>query len=288
MTSDADFQQKIMDELDRTGYPTELVAASMMQQRGWGVIHNPSYLVGDQPREFDIRAYRSWRVTHGTGSFTIGVYLIVECKKSKHPWVFFTSPREEDEVDPAHLIKSRSMPAHILWSDQQDRPPIVSDSFMRAQHHYFQRQRWARTYYEPFKHQETASHSSLLYGAVLSAIDAALFHYYDRSLVLQRHQAIYYPIIVFSGNLFEAEVDAAKKIQLRRAQHIQLLHHRIEPASANDRWSERSGSRLHVFLVDVVHEDYLGEFLTLVEHDHDVLAAELQGPLGQGKLEPHI
>jgi hypothetical protein len=85
-------ETKILQELQKTGYPTEIVSASLMQWRGWGVIHNPTYLDDseDRSREFDIRAYKSFDFEDGR--FSIGVYLITECKKSEKPWVFFMTP----------------------------------------------------------------------------------------------------------------------------------------------------------------------------------------------------
>jgi len=37
-------EEKILKELEKTGYPTEIVCASVMQSRGWAVVHSPSYL----------------------------------------------------------------------------------------------------------------------------------------------------------------------------------------------------------------------------------------------------
>ena len=62
-------EENIISELQKTGYPTEIVGASIMQQRGWGVLHNPSYLDDreGQSREFDIQAFREWRMEVGLG-----------------------------------------------------------------------------------------------------------------------------------------------------------------------------------------------------------------------------
>ena len=135
MSDDQPLENKILEELRKTGYPTEIVTASIMQNRGWGVLHNPSYLddIELRSREFDVRAYRQWRVEalpEATNSLTIGVYLVCESKKSEKPWVFFTTPEEYSSIRNVRRIKQRSKIEHLFWSSLVGQEPSMTNYYL--------------------------------------------------------------------------------------------------------------------------------------------------------------
>jgi hypothetical protein len=94
-------EKDILHELEKTGYPTEVVSSSILQQHGWGVTHNPSYrddLEGGN-REYDIRVYKSWKYSISKeDNKPLDVFLLIECKKSEQPWVFFTTTESHSSV----------------------------------------------------------------------------------------------------------------------------------------------------------------------------------------------
>lgn len=55
-------EESILEELERTGFPTEIVAARTIERCGWSTILNPLYIDPREKvsREFDIRAYKFW------------------------------------------------------------------------------------------------------------------------------------------------------------------------------------------------------------------------------------
>jgi hypothetical protein len=57
-------EKKILEDMEKTGYPTEIMSASIMQGRGWEVTHKPSYWDEDErkSREFDIIAFRGKKI----------------------------------------------------------------------------------------------------------------------------------------------------------------------------------------------------------------------------------
>lgn len=254
-------EDKILEELVRTGYPTEIVTASVMQARSWSVFHNPSYLDDREgvSREFDIRAYRQI----SKDNRTVGIYLITECKKSEKPWVFFTTPANyPGDARLGTLIQWR-MTKSQAFTDWYHSESIIPDNDLRSFHHYFSEPRLARTFHQPFKGTEKSEHSQMIYSAVMSAVKATLF-------LCSQHPAdnwlgVYYPVVVFSGDLFEAQVGPSKEINLSRSQSLQLSFTYIGPRSE---W----GASEFTFIVDVVHEDYLDEFLKMIETEHERIA----------------
>src|SRR2546425_7649749 len=99
-------EQKIRDHIQKSGYPTEIISSSIMQQRGWTVIHSPSYWDDSErkSREFDILANRDIIVQQ----LTVRIFLISECKKSDNPWAFFMTPKIHSELKPEELIKTKT------------------------------------------------------------------------------------------------------------------------------------------------------------------------------------
>ena len=131
-------EDKILQEIDKTGYPTEIVCASAMQNRGWAVVHSPSYLddLENRSREFDIRAYRTKRQDVRGHNYSVGIYLMTECKKSEKPWVFFTTPERYLE-EPIGQVIHWSLGKRQAFTDRENSHAFISDNVLRGFHHYF-------------------------------------------------------------------------------------------------------------------------------------------------------
>ena len=276
MTDKTSLEQKVLDELQKTGYPTEIISASVMQRRNWGIIHNPSYLDDSEgrSREFDIRAYQQRVFTLSDKKYSVGMFLITECKKSEKPWVFFTTLEKHNYSRLGKFIKWSMASRQVFSSDYSSNAMILDDE-LRKFHHYFQQKHVARTFHEPFKGQEKSSHTSMIYSAVMSSIKATLFHLNEVSS--QSALIVYYPLIVFSGDLFEARVGSAKDIKLFPVNYIQLSFNYI--TRHESRQSDWAREIPHNFIVDIVQENYLEKFLEVIEFEHELLASHLEKAL---------
>jgi hypothetical protein len=262
-------EQSILDDLYKTGYPTEVVSASILQRRDWHVVHNPSYWDEEegQSREFDISAYRNWKTNNE--QLTIGIYLIVECKKSEKPWVFFTTPEKHDYSRLGAILKWRLAKSQI-FTDYEHADSLISDDYLRQQHHYFRCARLARTFHEPWKNQERAEHSQMIYSAVMSTVKATRFH--QKGPPIAGLLQMYYPLVIFDGNLFEASVEPDKTIDLQATSHVQLSFSYIP---ADRQRQDSAWGNVRRFIVDIVRESYLADYVTIIENEHEALAANL-------------
>jgi hypothetical protein len=271
MSGTNELEKMILDELQKTGYPTEISSASVMQKNEWSILHNPSFWDKEekQSREFDIRAYKDWK--NPTEDTNIGVFLITECKKSDKPWVFFTT--NEDPLDSriGKYIKVRSTIRNMFTNmESNENESVISDDELRTIHHYFKMPRKARAYFEPLKQNEKSGHSPMIYTAVMSTIKATLFHYSERAY--GKWTNIYYPLIIYNGNLFDACVKPDKTIDLIPALHIQLAFNYIhnEPSAQSSIWSLQKR-----FIVDIIQESYLEQFLKIIEDEHKIIASKV-------------
>lgn len=85
---------KVLEWLDKTGYPLELRAGRACEEAGWGVSYSSWYTDSQtaKPRELDVLAV-TW--THNTAGHTVGFGFCIECKSSPDkPWVGFHSGGE--------------------------------------------------------------------------------------------------------------------------------------------------------------------------------------------------
>lgn len=279
MGTSESLEAKIRAELRKTGFPTEITSARVMETYGWGVLHSPSYLddVERRSREFDLRAYQKWAV-HQAGdsdTFDVLVYLIVECKRSDKPWVFFTTPQSHDAETEALLIRTR-VSSPIFWSNMANTPSLIPFEELCDTHHYFMASRRARTYYEPLKGQEQADHGQAIYPAIMSATKATLFH---QGTMPPLPLMIFYPLVIFNGLMFDAHVVTDDDIELQPVEYIQVAHHYIEPPNPRD---GNNHPRQHDFIVDVVTPNYLRSYLMQLEREHQEIARRLHEPFAKG------
>lgn len=263
----ASLEDKIRADLAKTGFPTEILTAAVMESRGWGVVHNPSYLddVEGRSREFDLRAYKKSEKAIGSTNYSAAIYLVTECKKSEKPWVFFTSIEKHLSTRLGSVIKWR-LSGKQMFTDRVNDKSVVSDGDLREWHHYFREPRLARTFHQPFRTEK--EHSQMIYSAVMSVVKATMF------LTRQPHNAInwlrmFYPLIVFSGDLFEAQVQPDKEINLIRSKHLQLSFSYMTPGQQ----TQISGQVENEFVIDIVNEDHLNDFLKAIEKELEDIAA---------------
>lgn len=273
MTEEKSKEQKIIEELQKTGFPTEIVAADVLSQNGYGVLHNPSYLddVQKSSREFDLRAYRAWTVFQDSPTWGISIYLCVECKKSDKPWVFFMSPEDYHllnfmgEPQEIHTDKRTLLAIGGMTGNSSVEKAAISLTGLelREHHHYYQKSHRARTYYEPMKGRDHNSVGQLIYTAVMSCTKAVLFSSSEKQL--SRQVKFFYPIVIFSGDMYEAHIGPDKTLSLAKSDYVQLSHYYL---SGTEKRSPLNPQR---FIVDIVSESYLPQFLQTIEQEAEAL-----------------
>lgn len=276
-------EEKIVEELQKTGFPTEIVSATVLEQHGWTVIHNPPYLDPNEKinREHDIYAYHTWVPQAGERRYFLSAQLIIECKKSENPWVFFTMPSRGGY---GLSLRVRSGERHGF--PQRSNGVSRIDGDVETFHHYFASGKVARTYHEPFKGREQAGRGPAIYAAVLAVTGATLFH--DPGSDAEGVTTISYPVIIFDGPLFEAQIDSVKNISVRRADHICLSYSFIDPKDPSDSPLGRIRRLLGIsagFTIDVVQAEYWEQFLAILEQEHQTLSDRFRAALADGSLQ---
>lgn len=267
--SDEAFLKRIHEDVVKTGFPTEVVAASSLTKVGWHCELGRAYLdeQTQQSREFDIRAFQRVTGRFDEQPYYFGVYLMIECKKSARPWVFFThenAPALDSGRDLGRFIAHRAGHEDNFWEDGSwESPGHFSSGTMRAYHHYFDSKRWGHSYYEAFKKENVVDHSTQIYTAIYSAVNATRFYLNTSFQPEERQRSVFYPVIVLEGDIFEAVVHSADEVELHRRDHIIHKHHLI-PANQG----RFDGAEGVSYLIDIVRASALRDYADTVVKSH--------------------
>jgi hypothetical protein len=94
-----EFKQKILDDLKKTGFPSEFEVKRILRQHGarWDCTNTMGYFDLDEAklREVDLYAYMPCGDRVSKTAYTHTVWtLVIEVKKSEKPWIVFTERRD--------------------------------------------------------------------------------------------------------------------------------------------------------------------------------------------------
>ncbi|GGD99613.1 hypothetical protein [Planktosalinus lacus] len=229
---DENFKKKILDDINISGFQTELEVASILKKNGWKVEPNTNYVDYDsnKSREIDIIAYKN----PSGGSIYLELHLVVEVKKSNKPWIVFTSEfkqtfyhRYASGLLKKFANKKKGFKSNILTRKSPN------SSFERI----------GTSYKEAFK---KPNEPSKIYEALLSACKASLFRFTEEAppKELERdpfdpnHPVeiyIYHPIIVLEGILIEAYLNEEGEIEISESDFIPVqLKYQTQKAEENE------------------------------------------------------
>lgn len=192
-----DLYDRILLEINKTGFPLELRTAEVLKSRGYSVAHSLFYIDEDEgkPREVDLRALKMHEIKLDNRTFIVRHWLLVECKKTadKH-WVFFGS--EKGVYDPDHYLvpNTPDLGRFIHYTDYAK---------IKEVHPFNNYPVRCRSYFEIGKNNQS---NEMIYKALTTATKASIY-------TMKKHGdatydiSFYYPIVVYDGRLFQAVIE---------------------------------------------------------------------------------
>lgn len=102
--SNASFEKRIREAIEKTGLPTEIRATNYLTQNGWFVKNEFPYIdvENKRVRTLDIKATLSVdqdNTNMQNKKETLECELYIECKKSEKPWIFYVEARSWSEIE---------------------------------------------------------------------------------------------------------------------------------------------------------------------------------------------
>ena len=210
-------EEKLLKDIKKTGYHSELKAASILEKNGWFVIQNSYYLDREENkgREIDIIAVNS--ITTSSSRKSVNLRVVIEVKRSvKNQWVIFTSPYGGLDKIFQFMEMTSDLPKS---SDDNVIKEVVSGHIMS------QFERIGRSGYVAFK---GSNQSNDIFKAQLT-VSKALLETKSVDEKSNRKQSpdnrslsLYIPIIIFDGLLFECYLEDGGELKIHKSDHLPL------------------------------------------------------------------
>lgn len=246
-----ELKDKIVDDIRKSGFPLEMQIIQSCHDRGFSVEPNIRYSVDESLKEIDVYSslYSSGRTRDGVEYLTIS-RLLVECKQSSRPWVFFSAPVHQSDSIMFFLNHRSGFNRHLRKSEL---PSVLGQMVNNPLHHYESVDiPKCISYFEAFKSEKSSSRSSI-HDSIDSVLTFLRSELDERTMTdaLGIVTEAFYPVVVVDGGLYEASV-LEDEITVTEREHVFLIQNR------ND----------HKFVIDIVGNEHWPEFLTLIEQDH--------------------
>lgn len=237
---------KIEEEIRSSGLPLEIETTAILKEHGWEVRNQVYYMDKDEgkARSVDIVAHKAFFENFGAHD-RLNISLVIECKKSVKPWVFFTSSKEGQPLFelPMSIIKNFATP-ELKYS-------INITRWMLKQMHYTSSlsKECAIISYEPFKKGRGREVLEATY-QVTKALNY-LLEFFRRTpkLIPIKPVFILYPAIVFDGHIFECEPQNGN-LKLSQSNYVQFF---VEMEQT--------------FLIDIIGKEFLSKYLGIIDEE---------------------
>jgi hypothetical protein len=252
-----DLKEKILADIQKTGFVTELHIVRILEDHGWSVTHSSTYVDRDEniSREIDIKVYKTEKIEDNL-RFTF--QLFIESKKSDRPWVIFSTSNKMRSgwriMHSGSNYRTKFGNTHLnMFSVHMSEDSNPRGIFNRV----------GKAFHEMGK---GPTEKSTIYAAVMSATKAAhhfkeaenedqlhLFNPSDRTEI-----SIYIPVVIVNGRLFEAYNSVSKEIAVDEVNHIPVELHYSSPKYSKSVYGV-------TYFPEVITFDYLPEFLKKIE-----------------------
>jgi hypothetical protein len=276
-----DLKSKIINEIEQSGFPLELHVTEILREQNYVVFPNLTFRHTDQGmHEIDALAFLlSDEIEKKPWIGTVGINLIIECKKSKEkPWVFF-----EEVWDPSIGLGLGSQicaKSELKYQKGYDVLAGCMNTALRA-HHYNSTLPVARTYFEAFKRDGKAE----IFQGVSQVWYALAFwkRWFESSGVedesRKARSLMCLPIIVFDGQL----ILARKRGKTFDA--VEVNHLFLRTTDCLTTVQEPNLTTANEVIIDIVRFDYFQKYLQICQRNHKAFNKHLSQTDKTGWLE---
>lgn len=279
METTDDLENRILADIENTGFITELHVGSILRKNGWSTRHSETYqdLDAEKSREIDIVATKV-RFDKRT-NFHLELSLVIDVKKmKKRPWVIFTVNHDEYSSPGGWRILHNGI---NLMSEEDGLKSGFFPSYELDATNFRQNlSQYGIAFHEAFK---APNEPSKAFEAVIGVSKAAWYE--NSKYVLNGHLDnfnpnnstelyIHIPVVVLDGELFSVSLKSDGEIDLKREKIIQVQLNYSSP-----KYKERDMT----FLPDIVAYSNLQDYLAQNEVWLDAMFASFKTRLAEAK-----
>ena len=207
-------KDRLLEAVEKSGFPLELRAAHLLQQFGYEVATNLYYVDQDEGkgREIDIRALRNYKF-RGVHDDDLWVRhcLFIQCKRSsKGPWAFFTSPATGYDAALTDPLVS-GLTTNAKWSE----PPIPT--LLQSTHPLGRLVRRGRSFTEPLKKEGT---EETIFSALVTAAKATINAVNSSFCAGYGSVCFYFPVVLLDGELWDVHLKGDGSLDAEPASRV--------------------------------------------------------------------
>ncbi len=258
----ADIVKKIIEDLEKVGFPTEVEISSKLEHAKWMVYNGALFEDPEtgKDREIDIHSvYIDFSlvdnipqpVKRGDENKMIS-HLIIEVKKTSKPWVFFDNGNMSWPQIPTQNFKSTQKEFHELLLDDFKKLGLKSHRYINAKLH--------KSYHVSFS---SPSETSSIYEALVKtskALDYFKSHYGTGGYSFH----LFTPIIILDGSLWSATLDKHGKVKLKKVNVLSVVFTKLTK-------DERKISFEEEQLCDVITKESFDTYLHVIQNNNKEL-----------------
>ena len=245
-------EEKILEDIEKTGFIVELEIMSKFLNREWDVTHSSTFEDYDLKisREIDLIAKES--VFDFGGKVRVEIHLVIEIKKdSKRPWVILSSNQEGRLNNHLgwNLLSVRSSYLEIIsksgvptgeFKDKLDSKVLTESDFFSTTKNL------GRAFHEAFK---GPTDKSKIYESLISVSKASFYEYQKirkrnnedyKSGLDSEHQLIdlIIPVVVLEGSLYEVNLTQERKRILNKIDFITTKFNYSSPNYVSEEFNQ--------------------------------------------------
>ncbi|KFF21563.1 hypothetical protein [Chryseobacterium sp. JM1] len=252
-----DLKKKILDDIELTGFVSELQVNSLLIKKGWSTRHSETYEDKDynKSREIDIIATKTYYDEES--KLHVEFQLVIDVKRmKKRPWVVFSVEKRNNTSQGWRILSTghnnTTNNGGKFKSGLFTKGEVDTNNFKKNIKNY------GIAFHESFK---PPNEISKVYESLIGVCKAAWHkkekYSYDKKfeefdLKEETEIYIFIPVVVLDGNLFEVKLDEKGEIELNEKELIQV---QLSYSSPNYSTSDL------IFFPDIVTTDKLADYL---------------------------
>lgn len=270
-------QDHLLSKVKKSGYPLEIEVSSILEHESFVVFNSQYYFDEEakQGRDIDIYAIPIFEIHDRLLPLRLSTDLVIECKKSEtHAWVFYTRPR----IPMSGIYMSGQFRTTVPkpegditksfeWLLQQHCLDLHYDDFAQIAIAYDEIKK-RKMDAESGRDRKNGSSRKEIFEAINQLVKFTNYEMHKTHERIARvkqsrrhHQEIvtlFFPIVVFDGDMFEVFFDVGEP-RLERRKHMILGTHYRCPYCEN----------VESYTIDIVHRPYFQEFMRLWKRRFD-------------------
>ena len=241
--------KNILKDIEEQGFPLEVKTSEVLETHDWKVTNQVAYLDSEEKKYRTVDIVAEKNILLKPPKLRFDVYLVIECKKSSEPWVFYASDFDlnKPEIKSKAIASTQSFIGELAYqgkSHERLRNLMITQFLL--QNHLISPIFGKLGYipFEPFKGGQGRSIHKAQMQVCNAILDLEDRQFEEEVEITFPHGIIFIPIIVLDGHLYTYENE--------KLNPEEGLYYYVTYADSS-------------FMIEIVTEGFLDTYLSTIE-----------------------